>query len=185
MGAMLPAGRDSRRDDLPITLSAARRALRGIVWAAAPVVLAACDNGLMGSAQELSGDDCRPRKLAGVESCTGLDMGWQECRSYYRATGPAPKQWCEELRRRAGPEAIELRPCVFDDARNWVRVPCSRYGIAEVAACYACFVDQHEVQMTHVYGYDADCLRGVAQITCNFDALEAGRIMGGGRDARP
>lgn len=129
---------------------------------------------------KLSGSDCKPRKLTRVDACVGEDRSFQECHFYYRATGVADRAWCQAM---SSVTAVggELAGCTWDSTQGWAAVPCSRYDIYGRARCFACVSGSHEATITHVYAYDAGCERGLEQVTCNVDPVQAAHKLGAAR----
>jgi hypothetical protein len=144
------------------------------IFALVFLVGASCDP----SSRTLSGDDCKARKLTHVDDCSGKDESFQECHFYFRALGSPDQSWCKSMPRIATPEPANLPVCDFSKPSSWSRVSCSSYNITGAGGCYACTVDEPESSRTYVYAYSTDCLRGVEQVTCNFDPHEASKQLG-------
>jgi hypothetical protein len=134
----------------------------------------ACDP----TSSKLTGKDCKPRKLMGLQACAGEDHGFQECRFFFRASGVPERAWCEAMPSAQPLTDGPLKPCSWETPRNWSHVSCSKYNVRGAASCFACVVAEHEAARSYVYAYDATCSRGIEQVTCNFDAVEAGAKLG-------
>jgi hypothetical protein len=143
-----------------------------VVW----VCSGACDP--TASKSKLSGADCKPRKLAQLQACAGEDHGFQERRFFFRASGVPERAWCEALPSVEPPPDGALDTCSWDTPRGWSPVACAKYNVQGAARCVACVVVEPEAARSYVYAYDASCSRGIEQVTCNFDAVEAGKKLG-------
>jgi hypothetical protein len=145
------------------------------------LVLCLCSSSCDPASSKQSGVDCRPRKLARVQACTGEDHGFQECRFFFRARGVPQRAWCEAMPSAAPLTDGALAPCRWDVPLTWSRVACAKYNVRGPASCFACVVAEPEAARTYVYAYDAGCGQGIEQVTCNFDAVEAGVKLGPAR----
>jgi hypothetical protein len=129
------------------------------------------------TSSKLSGADCKPRKLAKMQTCAGEDHGFQECGFFFRATGVPEKSWCAALGAQAQAGGPILR-CDWGNPAAWRRVACATYNIHGSARCFVCSDSQPEAAKTYVYAYDANCSHGLEQVTCNVAAERAGVDLG-------
>ena len=139
-----------------------------------------CDSnssGLMGGVSTLSGTDCKPRKLTKMQTCTGEDHSFQECGFFFRASGVPDRSWCEALAAQA--QGSSPSPaCDWNNPAAWRPVACATYNVHGAARCFSCADAQPEAGKTYVYAYDANCSRGIEQVTCNVDPIQAGVKLG-------
>ncbi len=147
------------------------------VGAAAAVLLVA-NAGPLGRSRQLWLRDCRPRKLATMDTCRGQDSSFQECRYYLRATGTPDVAWCRAMLAAADrPE--EPTACDLESPRSWAVVDCGRYGLSAFDRCFLCVTGEPEARRTYVHGYDRRCTEAAEQVTCHVDPVEAGRLLSG------
>lgn len=101
------------------------------------------------------------------EVCRGRDSSFLQGRHRYaRLEGTAGSGVCEKLR---GHDQEEVKgPCDPDDAHDWPGVACARYGIRKDWSCYACSKIKGSGDTDYVvYGFDRQCVRGVALVSTN------------------
>ncbi len=153
---------------------------RGVPWVRPLVVVAGLLLGGLGcdpTQRKLSGTDCKPRKLARMQTCAGEDHGFQECGFSFRATGVPDKTWCEALTKQA-PVAGPASRCDWAKPATWKSVACATYNVHGAARCFTCSDAQPEAAKTYVYAYDSSCSHGIEQVTCNVDPTRAGADLG-------
>jgi len=132
-------------------------------------------SGGLGDDHEITLAHCRPRNLTTVDACWGFDASFQECRFYYAATGVPDAAFCNSLVSRA--IGTRSPPCGLDSPAGWADVDCSRYALDDWSRCFVCKVNGPEAAHTYVYGYKDDCTAAIEQVTCNFDPVNAGRLL--------
>ena len=109
---------------------------------------------------------CKPQKMINQEECVGENKSFTECRFFFRAFGVPETQWCTQLKEQASSN-IPIPACDFDHPQKWAKVSCSEYQFDEALDCYACNISQLESNRSYVYAYNADCSKGIEQVTCN------------------